>query len=110
MASGNIRKMYDIKGDYVLDICHQYCSDNNVSMKELAELLGHSGSYIQASCRNGKFPPAELQLLCFKTGMDIAKAISKQGEASNQQSEISIDEKLDRILVLCGQISDYLGI
>ena len=110
MASGNIRKMHDINGDYVLDVCHQYCSDNNVSMKELGELLGHSANYIQASCRNGKFPPAELQLLCFKIGMDISKAINKQDEDSNQQSEMTIDEKLDRILVLCSQIGDYLGI
>lgn len=109
MATGNTKKMLDINPDYVLEYCHQYCKASNTNMGELGETLGHSVCYIQSSCRNGKMPPAELELLSFKTGLDMQKALSVDSpDTSKHKEEMTVDEKLDYIMGMCESILEYL--
>lgn len=96
MAAGNCKTMIDINPDYVLGHCHDWCKENNVSIGELGEKLGHSQCYIQSSCRNKKLPPAELNLLGILTNMDIEKA--KNLTAAVKKAVLTSDEKLDYII------------
>jgi len=93
----NTKKMLDINTDYVLNFCHQYCKDNNSTMSDIGEMLGHSACYIQSSCKNGKMPPAELELLSFKLGMDTQKALSvNEADASNITKWVLCSERLPK--------------
>ena len=109
MATGNVRKMICIDPDYIMGFCHKYCKKNNVKMGDLGEMLGHSICYIQTSCRQGKMPQAELELLSFKTGLDIQKATSiNNADNSKHKEDMTTDEKLDYIMEMCESILEYI--
>lgn len=97
MAVGNSKKMLDINVQYVLDFCHTWCKENNMSLGTLGEKLGHSKCYIQSSFRNKKLPPAELSLLCIITNMDYDKATFIEPD-EEVKMDLTVDEKLDYII------------
>lgn len=106
MAIGNKKKMIDINTVYVLEHCKQYCDRNGITMSGLGEKIGHSGCYIQSSCRNGKLPPAELNLLSMITNMDIEKASRiEDEEAEDTPAEKTVSEKLDYIIELLEELT-----
>ncbi len=100
MAVGNKRQMIEIDGDYILSFCDAYCKGNGIKMKDLADELGHSGGYIDLSCKEGKIPKAELKLLCKLIGLDYHMAIKEDlpKEDTTGIRLARIEKKLDLIL------------
>ena len=104
MAVGNKRNMITINSNKVLNYVHEYCEKNNTNIGALGEALGHSTGYVYASCRNGKFPLAELKLLCMQTGLSMKEATSTDDEA--KAIALTTEEKLDYIVDMLESLID----
>ena len=96
MAVGNKQKMLEINGNYVLEKCHAWCKGNKRTMASLSDELGHSVSYIQASCKAGKMPVAELKVLCDIINIKVDDCILTNH--AEELTAMTIDEKLDYLI------------
>lgn len=103
MGFGNRQKMIEVNGNRILNECRLYCEDNKMTMTALSDELGHSVSYIQATCKAGKFPVAELKLLCHIIGIDMSDCLLNSNE---NDVEMTIDEKLDYIIEMLEELKE----
>ena len=97
MPGGNRKLMVEVNGTKLLNECRAYCKEHNTNFAELSREIGHTETYINATCRAGQFPVAEIKLLCQTIGIDMNDYLKN---TDNDAASMSIDRKLDYIICM----------